>query len=140
MPETALIFPVPEAEALVSRLREKYDPSAAVGVPAHVTILYPFLAPDAVGAGDVAALTTLFASAPPVRTEIFDMGCAPRQGVENVATMAFTERAGRTIMTITVLYPSKEVRDGMLASGMERGMAAGYAQLDEMLASPAKNR
>jgi uncharacterized protein YndB with AHSA1/START domain len=73
-----------------------------------------------------------------VRTEIFEMGCAPREGQENVASMVFTERAGRTTMTISVLYPSKEVRDGMLQSGMEHGMAAGYAQLDEMLASSAK--
>jgi hypothetical protein len=62
--ETALIVPVLEAEGLVGRYREKYDPSAAVGVPPHVTLLYPFLAPDSVGPGDLAALTTLFASSP----------------------------------------------------------------------------
>jgi 2'-5' RNA ligase len=63
--KTALIVPVPQAEALVGRFREKYDPAAAVGVPAHVTLLSPFLPPDAIGAGDLAALTTLFASARP---------------------------------------------------------------------------
>jgi 2'-5' RNA ligase len=68
MAETALILPVPAAEPLVSRFREKFDSSAAVGVPAHVTLLYPFLAPDAVGASEVAALTTLFAA-----TEAFDV-------------------------------------------------------------------
>jgi len=64
MGETALILPVPAAEPLVSRFREKFDSSAAVGVPAHVTLLYPFLAPDAVGASEIAALTTLFAATP----------------------------------------------------------------------------
>ena len=63
MGETALIFAVPAAEPLVERFRGKYDSSAAVGVPAHVTLLYPFLAPAAVGASEIAALTTLFASA-----------------------------------------------------------------------------
>jgi len=65
MGETALILEVPAAETLVARLRAKYDSSAAVGVPAHVTLLYPFLEPDAVGASEIAALTTLFASAAP---------------------------------------------------------------------------
>ena len=64
MHESALIVAVPAAEPLVGRFREKFDSSAAVGVPAHVTLLYPFLAPDAVGASDVAALATLFASTP----------------------------------------------------------------------------
>ena len=65
MPETALIVAVPEAEALVARLREKFDSSAAVGVPAHVTLLYPFLDADAIGPVELSELTTLFASASP---------------------------------------------------------------------------
>lgn len=64
MDETALIVAVPAAEPLVGRFREKYDSSAAVGVPAHVTLLYPFLAPGAIGVDDLAALTTLFATTP----------------------------------------------------------------------------
>ena len=64
MDETALIVAVPEAEPAVGRFRERYDSSAAVGVPAHVTLLYPFLAPGAVSVGDIAALTTLFATTP----------------------------------------------------------------------------
>jgi 2'-5' RNA ligase len=63
--ESALIVAVPEAEPLVGRFRERYDTSAAVGVPAHVTLLYPFLPPEAIGPSDLAALTTLFASARP---------------------------------------------------------------------------
>lgn len=45
MIETAFAVNVPEAESTVSRLREQHDPSAALGVPAHITILYPFMAP-----------------------------------------------------------------------------------------------
>lgn len=44
---SALIIPVPEAEPLVSELRSRYDPSASMGVPAHITINYPFL-PNAI--------------------------------------------------------------------------------------------
>ncbi len=68
MPESALIFAVPEAEPLVGRFREKYDSSAAVGVPAHVTLIYPFLAPESIGPSEVSALTTLFASVRPFDT------------------------------------------------------------------------
>jgi 2'-5' RNA ligase superfamily len=39
---------VPAAEPLVSPFRDLYDPGAAIGVPAHVTILYPFKSPDAI--------------------------------------------------------------------------------------------
>jgi 2'-5' RNA ligase len=43
--ESALVIPIPEAEALVHSFRIKYDPSAPLGVPAHVTVLYPFKPP-----------------------------------------------------------------------------------------------
>jgi hypothetical protein len=32
----------PEADELVGRFRQEHDPSAAAGVPAHITINYPF--------------------------------------------------------------------------------------------------
>jgi 2'-5' RNA ligase len=54
---TALIAPVPEAEPAVEAIRATHDPSAARGVPAHITILFPFLSPDEI---DEAALRELF--------------------------------------------------------------------------------
>ena len=41
--DTALICRVPEAERYISHYRDRYDPSARRNVPAHVTILYPFV-------------------------------------------------------------------------------------------------
>jgi 2'-5' RNA ligase len=38
----ALVVLVPEVEELVATFRAKYDPSAAQGMPAHITVLYPF--------------------------------------------------------------------------------------------------
>ena len=61
MAESALIVAVPEAESLVSRFREQYDSSAAIGVPAHITLLYPFLDPASIDPGVISALRTLFA-------------------------------------------------------------------------------
>jgi 2'-5' RNA ligase len=40
--ESAIIIPIPEAEPLVGPLRLQYDRSARCGVPAHITVLYPF--------------------------------------------------------------------------------------------------
>ena len=67
-----------------------------------------------------------------VRTEMFDFGCEAQSG-EQLATMVLTEISDTTKLTLTVLYPSKEARDGALASGMEKGVAAGYDRLEEML-------
>jgi uncharacterized protein YndB with AHSA1/START domain len=69
-----------------------------------------------------------------VRTETFDMGCAAQMG-EQVGTLVLTEQGGKTTLTLTLLYPSKEARDATIASGMERGVAAGYDRLAELLAS-----
>ncbi len=52
-----------------------------------------------------------------------------------VNTLIFTEQGGRTTVTNTVLYDSKEVRDGVLKSPMEGGVAQSYNKLDELLAS-----
>jgi hypothetical protein len=43
--ESALIIVVPEAERLVKPFRDRHDPSAKDGVPAHITLLYPFKPP-----------------------------------------------------------------------------------------------
>ena len=48
--ETALIVRVAAAEPCVAALRERHDPVARLGVPAHVTVLYPFVAPAAITA------------------------------------------------------------------------------------------
>jgi 2'-5' RNA ligase len=57
---TALIVAVPEAEPVVGELRRAYDPSAAWGVPAHVTVLFPFV-PAADVDRHTAAMRELFA-------------------------------------------------------------------------------
>lgn len=41
--ETALLIAVPEAEPVIGRWRAAHDSAASVGVPAHVTLLYPFV-------------------------------------------------------------------------------------------------
>ena len=43
---------------------------------------------------------------------------------------------GRTAMVLSVVYPTQEVRDGWVASGMTEGLGQGYIRLDEVLAEP----
>jgi 2'-5' RNA ligase len=62
--ESALLLPVPAAEAAVEAHRARLDASARDGVPAHVTVLYPFLPPGEIGPTVLARLATLFAAAP----------------------------------------------------------------------------
>ena len=56
---------------------------------------------------------------------------------ESQVTAVFTEQDGKTMLTATVLYPSKEVRDIVIQSGMEPGAAETYDRLAELLASVA---
>ncbi|OGG13499.1 hypothetical protein A2773_03265 [Candidatus Gottesmanbacteria bacterium RIFCSPHIGHO2_01_FULL_39_10] len=45
MAESVIIVPVLTAEPIVGKWRKKYDPVALHGIPAHITLLYPFLNP-----------------------------------------------------------------------------------------------
>src|SRR5262252_1102547 len=58
--ESALVVLIPEAENLVGRFRNRYDPGAALGLPAHVTILYPFKPPSEVTSRVTETLSQLF--------------------------------------------------------------------------------
>jgi uncharacterized protein YndB with AHSA1/START domain len=69
-----------------------------------------------------------------VATEKFD---DPWYAGEALDTMVFVEQDGKTTVTTTVLYESQEVRDAVLESGMDRGVAESYDKLDEYLASAA---
>jgi uncharacterized protein YndB with AHSA1/START domain len=54
---------------------------------------------------------------------------------ESQVTGVLLEQNGKTTLTVTVLYDSKEVRDAVLQSGMEHGAAESYDRLAELLAS-----
>jgi hypothetical protein len=70
-----------------------------------------------------------------VRTEVFDFGCVEVPvAAEQLCTLVLDEVNELTTLTLTVLYPSKEARDMALQTGMEKGVAAGYDRLDQMLA------
>ena len=56
---------------------------------------------------------------------------------DSVVTVVLTEHEGRTTLSGTVRYESQEVRDAVIASGMEHGAADTYDRLAELLPSLA---
>jgi uncharacterized protein YndB with AHSA1/START domain len=50
----------------------------------------------------------------------------------SVNTLTLAEAGGRTTLTVTMRFPSAEIRDMAVKSGMTDGMAIGYDRLDEM--------
>lgn len=71
--------------------------------------------------------------APPERmvlTEIFE----PFPDTESVVTAVLTDENGKTRLTLTALYPSLQVRDAVLKTGMAKGAAISYDRLEEVVA------
>ena len=62
--QTAVIVPVPAAEPAVWSWRTRFDTSAHFGVPAHVTVVFPFLSQDRLNDRDLADLSAIFAAEP----------------------------------------------------------------------------
>jgi len=68
---------------------------------------------------------------PLVRTESWEDWDAG----ESLVTTLLEERDGKTTLTETVFFPSQEVRDAVLESGLKRGAAENFDKLAECLAS-----
>ena len=67
-----------------------------------------------------------------VATEKFDDAWYPG---EALVTTSFTGAGGKTTLTTTVQYQSREARDAVLKTPMEQGVAASYNRLAELLAT-----
>lgn len=62
--QTAIVVPLPAVEPIVHRWRQRYDDAAPLGVPAHVTVVYPFLNVSRIDDATVRRLRELFAARP----------------------------------------------------------------------------
>ncbi|HWI17483.1 MAG TPA: SRPBCC family protein [Vicinamibacterales bacterium] len=69
-----------------------------------------------------------------VFTEIF----APFPDTVSIVTAELTEENGKTRLNAVSSYPSKEVRDMVLSTGMEKGAGLSYDRLDEVAMELAK--
>lgn len=70
-----------------------------------------------------------------VATEKFDEAWYPGEAVD---TIVLTEQAGKTMLTQTILYDSRETRDAVLKSPMQKGMAMSYDRLERFLPTVAR--
>ena len=64
-------------------------------------------------------------------TERFDQSWYPGEGL---VSQVLTEQNGKTTITMTLRYESKEARDMVVKSGATSGMEISYGRLDELLA------
>lgn len=71
--ESALVIHIPEAEELVGPYRWEYDPVNRLGVPAHITLIYPFIPPPLITTGNRKQLTDLFSSYPAFEISLTEM-------------------------------------------------------------------
>jgi uncharacterized protein YndB with AHSA1/START domain len=69
-----------------------------------------------------------------VQTEKFD---DPWYEGEAIGRSELIEHGGKTTLTMNLRYESREIRDAILKSGMERGVAMSYDRLAELLVSVA---
>jgi len=67
-----------------------------------------------------------------VHTEKFDEAWYPG---ESLITTVLAEQGGKTTLTVTMRYESREARDAVLKSPMESGVAQSYDKLAELLAA-----
>lgn len=61
--ESAVIVPIASAEAAVGGHRLRFDEAASQGVPAHVTVVYPFVPPLSIDESVLRRLTAVCAAA-----------------------------------------------------------------------------
>jgi len=73
-----------------------------------------------------------------VTPERFDEAWYPGEAIN---TLVLIEQGGRTTLTQTMRYESRDARDAVIQSNMEKGVAASYDRLADLLAStPARGR
>jgi hypothetical protein len=65
--QSAILIPVHEADAVVGPFRLEHDPVSTAGVPAHITLIVPWLPPEEIGPGDLDELSDALVS-----TDAFD--------------------------------------------------------------------
>ena len=69
---------------------------------------------------------------PPSRL-VFTEVMEPYPEPGSIVTAVFTEEGDKTRLTVTASYPSMEVRDMVISSGMARGAAISYDRLEDLV-------
>ncbi len=138
-PESAVIVAVSLPPAL-ERLRVAYVPVASLGVPAHVTLLYPFIPPAEITASDVERLRALVAAEPAFELELSAVRTFPaedgRPGTTYLAPSA-TEPFVRLTLAIWAAFPEHPPFEGAYADIVPHATVADAAGRRDEVASVA---
>ena len=74
---SAFAVKVPEAEHCVADLRKRYDAAATLGVPAHISILVPFMPPEQISDTVIDKLCSFFVTVRPFEFSLSRIGRFP---------------------------------------------------------------
>lgn len=85
--------------------------------------------------GNVFAFRGEYKEVVPPQKLVYTFEFEPMAGHVMTETVTFHEQKGKTRVTTRSTYASKADRDGMIASGMERGAAESCDRLEELLAT-----
>src|SRR5262249_14928574 len=94
------------------------------------TYRYVWRGPDGAEMGMRGVYTEIVENEKIISTEKFDESWYEGEASGRVE---LSEKNGRTTLTMTLTYESKKVRDSVIKSPMEKGVAAGYNNLDALL-------
>jgi 2'-5' RNA ligase len=75
--DTGLVLRVPEVDPVIGRWRARYDSVAPLGVPAHVTVLYPWIPAGLLTDDDLAAVAVIAAATDPIELTFAALGRFP---------------------------------------------------------------
>ena len=75
--ESTLAILVPQAEGLVRSFRDRYDPAAKAGMPAHITLLYPFKSPNEINGLVLDTLRNCFSNFQPFKFSLMTINQFP---------------------------------------------------------------
>jgi 2'-5' RNA ligase len=130
---SGLIVEVPEAEPAVSPWRSRLDPMAALGVAAHITVLFPFAPPSSIDEATREALRALFGA-----ITVFDFRLvATRWFDQNVLWLAPDPSAPFRSLTRTVteMFPAYLPYGGQFADVVPHLTIADHGPADTMHAA-----
>lgn len=110
--------------------RHSRSPVTAIEVDLSVggRYRYAFRRPD----GVVFALAGTFKEIADDRI-VFTQGMEDQPGGDAVVTTTFVKKGGRTTMTVVLRFPTQEIRDFVLATGMADGAGESYDNLATLL-------
>ncbi|HEX6888364.1 MAG TPA: SRPBCC domain-containing protein, partial [Candidatus Nanopelagicales bacterium] len=109
-------------------------PVCEVATAVGDTYRYEWQAAD--GSGGFGFTGELLASDPPHRAVTTEQMLG-MPGPATVNELTLTPVEGGTLLVLVITYPSAEIRDMVLATGMTDGMEASYARLEEQVLAPA---